>query len=251
MPEPKRVDNLPRHVAIIMDGNGRWAEARGENRIAGHRAGIEAVREVVRAAHDGGVRCLTLFAFSTENWNRPRFEVEELMSLMREYMRSELDELQEHGIRVRAIGSLERLPVSVRRRIDRVIEATESNTRMDLVFALSYGGRGEIVHAAKRLACDVERGEIDPEQIDEKVFSAYLYAPEIPDPDLLIRTGGESRVSNFLLWQIAYTELYITPIMWPDFRRTDFDAALEVYATRERRYGRTGAQLREPDSEDP
>ena len=238
---------IPRHVAIIMDGNGRWAEARGLGRIAGHQAGIAADREIVRAARERGIRYLTLFAFSTENWNRPRLEVAELMALLQRYLKSELDELHEQQIRVRAIGALDRLPRVVRRRLDRAIEETRDHEAMDLVFALSYGGRGEIVEAARGLARDAERGEVDPEQIDEKMFAAYLYAPDIPDPDLLIRTGGESRISNFLLWQLAYSELHITSVMWPDFGEVHLEAALGAYACRERRYGLTSAQVREDE----
>ncbi len=245
MAEAKPPDNLPRHVAVIMDGNGRWAEARGQGRIAGHQAGIDAVREVVRSARERRIRYLTLFAFSTENWNRPRLEVDELMRLLQRYLRSELDELHEHRIRVRAIGALDRLPRVVRRLLDRAIADTAHHDGMDLVFALSYGGRAEIVDAARRLARDAERGEVDPEQIDEKVFAAYLQAPDLPDPDLLIRTGGESRLSNFLLWQLAYSELHITPVMWPDFGPGDFAEALDAFSARERRYGLTGAQVRD------
>ena len=251
MVDANRRDNLPRHVAIIMDGNGRWAEARGQGRIAGHQAGIDAVREVVRAARERGVRYLTLFAFSTENWNRPHLEVDELMALLQRYLRRELEELHEQRIRVRAIGGLERLPRLARRRLERAVEETRNHDAMDLVFALSYGGRGEIVDAARQLARDAELGEVDPEQIDEKMFAAYLYTPDLPDPDLLIRTGGESRLSNFRLWQLAYSELHITSVMWPDFGRDDFEEALEVYRNRERRYGLTSAQVRDETKGDP
>jgi undecaprenyl diphosphate synthase len=236
-----RAEALPRHVAIIMDGNGRWAERRGLSRIEGHRAGIESVRAVVRGAHELGIPLLTLYAFSTENWNRPRSEVDELMRLLEGYLESELAEVHANGIRVRAIGSLDRLPESVRRKVDEAVGRTRDNREMQLVFALSYGGRAEIVEAARRLARDVEQGKVDPAGIDEKVFAAYLYAPDLPDPDLLIRTGGEARVSNFLLWQIAYAELHVTPVMWPDFRKSDLVEALLSYQERDRRYGRVGA----------
>jgi undecaprenyl diphosphate synthase len=239
-----RADAIPRHVAIIMDGNGRWAERRGLDRIEGHRAGIESVRAVVRAAHELGVRQLTLYAFSTENWSRPRLEVDALMALLEHYLEAELAEVHRNGIRVRAIGRLERLPDSVRARLDRAIAHTRCNREMDLVFALSYGGRTEIVDAARRLAREVEQGKLDPEQIDEKVFAAYLYAPDLPDPDLLIRTGGESRLSNFLLWQIAYAEVHVTDVMWPDFRKSDLVQAILAFQARERRYGMTSAQVR-------
>ena len=244
MPQPMQADSVPRHIAVIMDGNGRWAEARGLARIEGHRAGIESVREVVRGAHDLGVHYLTLYAFSTENWNRPRAEVNALMRLLERYLERELDEVHSKGIRIHVVGRSERLPASVQQRLEQAVCRTRSNTEMELVFALSYGSRTEIADAARRIAHEVERGELPPEQIDEKVFAEYLYAPHIPDPDLLIRTGGEARVSNFLLWQIAYTELYVSDVMWPDFRTPHLSAALEAYRNRERRYGLTSAQLR-------
>ncbi len=243
MAEPIRADNLPRHVAVIMDGNGRWAEARGLSRIEGHRAGIESVREVVREANDYGIPVLTLYAFSSENWNRPRAEVDALMRLLERYLERELDEVDSKGIRIRVIGRTERLPGRVRRKLDVAVARTQHNRAMQLVFALSYGSRGELVDAARRIAQDAERGELPPDQIDEKVFAAYLYAPDVPDPDLLIRTGGEARVSNFLLWQIAYAELYLSPVMWPDFRAPDLRAAIEAYQNRERRYGLTSGQV--------
>ena len=236
--------HIPRHVAIIMDGNGRWATARGQGRNAGHRAGIQSVREIIRAARDYGVEILTLYAFSLENWNRPRGEVSVLMSLLEEYLEQELDEVMQHDGRVRTIGRLERLPTSTRRAVERAVARTADNRGMQVVFALSYGGRAEIVDAARRIARDVERGKLDPESLDEKAFADYLYAPDISDPDLLIRTGGEQRVSNFLLWQIAYAELHLSERMWPDFRRADFEAALIDYQRRERRFGLTSEQVR-------
>jgi undecaprenyl diphosphate synthase len=239
-----RADALPRHVAVIMDGNGRWAERRGLDRIEGHRAGIESVRAVVRAAHELGVGQLTLYAFSTENWNRPKGEVDALMALLEHYLEAELDELDRNGIRLRAMGRLERLPASVRARLEAAMQRTRDNREMVVLFALSYGGRTEIVDAARRIAREVEQGKLDPEQIDEKVFAAYLYAPDLPEPDLLIRTGGESRVSNFLLWQIAYAEIHVTDVMWPDFRKGDLVDAILSYQNRERRYGLTSAQVR-------
>jgi undecaprenyl diphosphate synthase len=235
---------IPRHVAIIMDGNGRWAQARGQSRIEGHRQGLESVRAVVRAAHELGIQVLTLYAFSLENWNRPKFEVDELMRLLEYYLEAELDEVMRNGIRLRAMGRLDRLPPSVQERVDRAVERTRDNREMQLVFAVSYGGRAEIVDAARRLLRDSEHGKVDPEQLDEKSFAAYLYDPEIPDPDLLIRTGGEKRVSNFLLWQIAYTEIFITDVHWPDFRKSHLVDALLDYQGRERRYGLTSAQVR-------
>jgi undecaprenyl diphosphate synthase len=239
--DPKRI---PRHVAIIMDGNGRWAQTRGLSRIEGHRQGLESVRAVVRAAHEVGVEVLTLYAFSLENWNRPKPEVEELMRLLEHYIEAELAEVMRNGIRLRAIGRLDRLPRVVRDKIASAEERSRENREMQLVFAVSYGGRAEIVDAARRLLRDAEHGKVDPERLDEKTFAAYLYDPEIPDPDLLIRTGGEHRVSNFLLWQIAYSEIFITDVRWPDFRKGHLVEALLNYQGRERRFGLTSAQVR-------
>ncbi len=244
MPHPDiQLDRVPRHVAIIMDGNGRWAATKGRERIEGHREGIESVREVIRAARDYGIQVLTLYAFSIENWNRPRGEVNGLMQLLEEYLESEIEEVVEQGARVRSIGRLDRLPPSTRAAVKRAIQRTADNDGMQLVFALSYGGRSEIVDAARRIARDAEEGKLDPEALDEKAFAGYLYAPDLPDPDLLIRTGAEQRISNFLLWQIAYTELHLTERMWPDFRRSDFEAAMLDYQRRERRFGRTSEQV--------
>jgi len=244
-----RAEAIPRHVAVIMDGNGRWAERRGLDRVQGHRAGIEAVRATVRAAHELGIRFLTLYAFSTENWSRPKGEVDALMGLLEHYLEAEIEELDRNGIRLRAIGRLDRLPELARAKLDRALHRTRDNGEMTVVFALSYGGRTEIADAARKLARDVEQGKLDPEQIDEKTFAAYLYDPELPDPDLLIRTGGEARVSNFLLWQIAYAELHVTDVMWPDFRKSDLVEAVWDYQQRERRYGLTSAQVQSGDKE--
>ncbi len=241
--------SIPRHVAIIMDGNGRWAQARGLSRLEGHRAGLDACRAVVRAAHELGVKVLTLYVFSLENWNRPKPEVDELMRLLESYLDEEIDEVMRNGIQVRAIGRRERLPLSVAKKIDEAVERTRENREMQLVFGISYGGRAEIVDAARKLLDDAEHGKVDPERLDEKTFAAYLYDPELPDPDLLIRTGGESRVSNFLLWQIAYTEIYMSEVMWPDFRKSHLVEALGDYQQRERRYGMTSAQLRSGNGE--
>jgi undecaprenyl diphosphate synthase len=246
-----RTDRLPRHVAVIMDGNGRWAERRGLSRIEGHRAGLESVRAVVRAAHELAIRNLTLYAFSLENWSRPKAEVEELMHLLEHYLEAEREEVMRNHIRVRAIGRADLLPPGVRRRLDHVIDESKDNREMTLVFAISYGGRAEIVDAARKLLRDFELGKVDPERLDEKTFAAYLYEPELPDPDLLIRTGGESRVSNFLLWQIAYTEIHSTEVMWPDFRKSHFVEALLDYQSRERRFGLTSAQVRSDTTEGP
>ena len=198
----------------------------------------------MRAAGDLGIEVLTLYAFSLENWNRPQAEVAELMRLLEHYLEVELPEVVRNDIEVRAIGRLDRLPPSVRRRVDEAIQKSRGGRAMRLVFALSYGGRAEIVDAARKLVRDAERGSVDPEAIDEKTFAAYLYDPELPDPDLLIRTGAESRVSNFLLWQIAYTELFTTDVMWPDFRAEHLRLALRDYRARERRFGLTSAQVR-------
>ncbi len=244
-----QLDRVPRHVAMIMDGNGRWATERGLERNAGHREGIESVREMIRACRDYGVDTLTLYAFSIENWNRPRGEVSELMRLLEEYLETELEEVMEHRARVLSIGRLDRLPPSTRKAVSRAVERTAKNDGMKLVFALSYGGRAEIVDAARRIARDAEAGKIDPEGLDEKGFASYLYAPELSDPDLLIRTGGEQRVSNFLLWQIAYSELHLSDRMWPDFRRADFEEAILDFQRRERRFGLTSEQVQTGDDE--
>ncbi len=246
-----RSDRLPRHVAVIMDGNGRWAEARGLSRNEGHWAGIEAVRAIVREAHELGIGTLTLYSFSLENWERPRTEVDELMRILEHFLERELDEVHRNRIQVRAIGRLERLPAGVRKRLGDAIERTRDNREMRLVFALSYGGRAEIVDAARSLMREAELGKLDPDRLDEKLFAAHLYDPELPDPDLLIRTGNESRVSNFLLWQIAYAELYSTPVMWPDFRKSHLIEALLDYQSRERRFGLTSAQVRSGSDPEP
>jgi undecaprenyl diphosphate synthase len=238
------MDRIPRHVAIIMDGNGRWAEQRGRSRDQGHREGLEALREVVRGANELGIHWLTLYAFSLENWNRPKSEVDSLMGLLEHYLETEVDEVMEKGIELRSIGRSDRLPPRIRERVANAVERTRGNREMRLVFALSYGGRSEIVDAARKLLRDAELGKVDPERLDEKTFAAYLYDPEIPDPDLLIRTGAESRVSNFLLWQIAYAEIYNTELMWPDFRADDLVDAIREYQARERRFGLTSGQVR-------
>jgi len=237
---------IPCHVAIIPDGNGRWATARGLPREEGHRAGIETVREIVRAAHELGIERLTIYVFSTENWVRPDDEVDALMTLLEHYLRREGDELHRNGIRVEACGRLHELSPGIQRELKALVERTEANDEMRLAFALSYSGRAELVDAARGVARDVEAGRLDPEAIDEKKLSEYLYLPSWPDPDLLIRTGDESRVSNFLLWQIAYTELVLTPTAWPDFTKSHLVDALLQYQRRERRHGKTSAQVRGP-----
>jgi undecaprenyl diphosphate synthase len=235
--------HLPRHVAIIMDGNGRWATARGLSRIQGHRRGKDSVREVVETAREIGIEYLTLYAFSSENWLRPRREVEALMRLLRRYLRSELGKMMRYEIRLRAIGNLRRLPPEILTEIRSVEQATRNNERMTVLLAVSYGGREEIARAARSLARRVRDGQLRAEQIDESVFESALMTAGIPDPDLLIRTSGEMRISNFLLWQLAYTELYVTETLWPDFRRAQFLEAIERYKSRQRRFGKTAEQL--------
>ncbi len=239
-----RPDRLPRHVAVIMDGNGRWAESRGLERGEGHRAGVRSVREVVRAAHELGIPWLTLFAFSSENWSRPKSEVELLMKLPAEYFESELPEVIEKGIRIGSIGRRDRLPPGVRASLEDAIHRTRRSDGMRLCFALSYGGRAELVDATRRILRDHEVGRVDAEALDEKTFTAYLDDPEMPDVDLLIRTGAEYRISNFLLWQAAYAEIVFSDVMWPDFERKDLEGAILEYQSRERRYGLTSAQVR-------
>jgi len=226
-----------------MDGNGRWAQRRGLPRIRGHAAGVESVRAVVRLARKLGISYLTLFAFSEENWQRPRLEVRTLMALLRRYLLREIPEMQENQIALKAIGDLKRLPPAVQQDLAHTMAATAGGDRMVLTLALSYSSRSEIVHAAQTLAQDLLAGLIKPEQIDAALFCRYLYTADLPDPDLLIRTSGEYRLSNFLLWQSAYTELYVTDTLWPDFKEEEFLKALSEYQQRERRYGLTPDQI--------
>jgi undecaprenyl diphosphate synthase len=234
---------LPRHVAIIMDGNGRWATQRGLTRVQGHRKGKESVREIVETAREIGIEVLTLYAFSTENWERPEREVGALMALLRRYVRSELGKMMRNNIRLVAIGNLRRLPKDVLADLRAAEQTTRRNDGMIVQLAVSYGSREEIVAAARKLARQVRDGQIAAEDIDDELFSSALMTSGVPDPDLLIRTSGEMRVSNFLLWQIAYSEIYVTDVLWPDFRKPQFLAALEDYRRRERRFGKTTAQL--------
>lgn len=229
---------LPRHVAIIMDGNGRWAARRRLPRIVGHRAGADAVRRTVETAARLGLECLTLYAFSTENWKRPKYEVRALMDLLVEYVRKELHSLKENNIQFRMLGRTDDLYLSVLEQIRKAELATFQNTGLRLSIALNYGSRAEIVDAVKRVACDVAAGRIDPEEINEEIVHRNLYTRALPDPDLLIRTSGEMRISNFLLWQIAYAEIHVTDTLWPDFDERDLFAALLDYQSRDRRYGR-------------
>ncbi|SOE01632.1 isoprenyl transferase [Caenispirillum bisanense] len=238
-PLPSRGDAppMPVHVAIIMDGNGRWARARGLPRTAGHRQGAEAVRRVVRAAGEMGIGTLTLFAFSSENWRRPEDEVTELRGLLRLYLRNEIGELHANGVRLRVIGDRDQFGPETVRLIEQAEALTAGNGGLQLVIALSYGGRAEIAAAARRLAEEAKAGLIDPSAIDEDAVTARLFTADIPDPDLLIRTSGEQRVSNFLLWQIAYAEMVFSDTLWPDFDRADLEAAVAAFRGRERRYG--------------
>jgi undecaprenyl diphosphate synthase len=227
----------PRHVAVIMDGNGRWAKSRGLPRLKGHEAGAESVRAVMRACRQAGVEFLTLYAFSVENWIRPRGEVDGLMRLLSVFLKGHVHELHENRVRLRVQGRIGDLPDYVREELERAMAATAAYTERQLILALSYGGRAEIVDAARRIAQRVKAGELMPEAIDDKLFAQHLYLPDVPDPDLLIRTSGEMRVSNFLLWQISYAEIYVSPVMWPDFREAQFLAALEDFSRRRRRFG--------------
>ncbi len=235
--------NLPRHLAIIMDGNGRWAKKRFLPRIMGHRQGAKTVKEIVTAARRWGIRYLTLYAFSKENWSRPKEEVDALMDLLSEYLQRELDELLGNKIRLRAIGDIEDLPPRVRTILFDTMNRTSKNYEMQLILALSYGGRAEIARAAKRLSLDVLQGKLRPDDVNENTFKSYLYTSDVPDPDLIIRTSGEMRLSNFLLYQAAYSELYITDTLWPDFNENELLKALEDYSRRERRFGKTSEQI--------
>ena len=229
--------NQVNHLAIIMDGNGRWAQAKGLERTAGHRAGADNVLEIMRAAKEFNIKYLTLYAFSTENWKRPAAEVGALMKLLQEFLFKQLPAMQKENVRLNAIGRLDDLPEPARLSLLGAMKATRNNAGGVLTLALNYGGRAEIVDAAKKLVSAVKAGEIDPEKLDEKSFSSFLYDPELPDPDLVVRTSGELRISNFLLWEMAYSELYISDVMWPDFDRNELKKALEAYNNRNRRFG--------------
>lgn len=228
---------VPEHVAIIMDGNGRWARARGLPRTAGHKRGADAVKRTIRAAGDLGIRYLTLFGFSSENWQRPETEVKDLMTLLRYYLINDIKELAEEGVCLKVIGDRDRLPKDTVELIENAEELTATNKRLTLTIALSYGSRQELVLATKRVAEQVRDGKIDPSDIDEQLFESHLHTRDIPDPDLLIRTSGEQRISNFLLWQLAYTELVFTETRWPDFGAAELDDAISEFRRRERRYG--------------
>ena len=232
------ITKLPAHIAIIMDGNGRWAKKRLLNRITGHEKGSKAVRTIVRTCREIGISYLTLYAFSTENWQRPKSEVEALMNLLKKFLISERKEMMENNIRLRVIGQLDRLPASVVNELDQTISATRDNSAMELILALSYGGRAEIIRMVQGVADKISRGLIGKESITAELIADHLYTRDIPDPDLLIRTSGEMRISNFLLWQIAYTEIYVTPTLWPDFGKDELLQILKDFQSRERRFGR-------------
>ena len=235
--EAVRAQPIPEHVAVIMDGNGRWATGRGLPRIAGHREGVKAARTIVRAADALGLRFLTLYAFSTENWSRPLDEVSMLMNLLERSVHAELPEFMARNARLRVLGQTHRVPAGVRRGIDHVVQETRNNTGLTVLMAFNYGGRDELLDAMRSLAHEVRVGKLDPEEITEKHVAQALYTADVPDPDLLIRTSGEMRVSNFLLWQIAYTELWITPTLWPDFAALDLYRAIAEFQGRSRRFG--------------
>lgn len=234
---------LPRHVAIIMDGNGRWARQQGQLRTFGHANGVNAVRDTVEGCAELGIGFLTLYAFSTENWNRPQEEVNALMELLVSTINQELPTLLKNNIKLAAIGDIQSLPANCRKELNEAIEQTGKNTGTTLVLALSYSSRWEILNAVRQISADTKEGKIKPEDIDEKVFNSYLNTRNIPDPELLIRTSGEYRISNFLLWQMAYTELYFTPKLWPDFNRNDLYEAILSFQNRERRFGLTSEQI--------
>lgn len=229
---------LPQHIAIIMDGNGRWAKRHNRRRIVGHLEGTKAIKRIVKFSGEIGIRILTLFAFSTENWNRPKREVWALMNLLYKFLRQETNNLQKNNVKLLVSGQVERLPAKVRVELSKTIDATRKNSRLVLNLALSYGGREEIVRACREIAKQISNKSKKLKDIDEQSFNNYLYTTGLPDPDLLIRTSGEFRISNFLLWQIAYSEIYVTPVLWPDFNRRDLLLALIDYQNRERRFGR-------------
>jgi undecaprenyl diphosphate synthase len=237
-------NNLPRHIAVIMDGNGRWAKKKGAMRIFGHKNAVQAVKDVTEGCGELGIKYLTLYAFSTENWNRPKAEIDGLMELLVSTLKQEIKTLMENQVKLITIGETSNLPIECQKNLEWAIDKTKSNSGLTLILALSYSGRWEITKAAKALAMEVEQGKIKASEINERLLENYLQTSGIPDPELLIRTSGELRVSNFLLWQIAYSELYITPTLWPDFRRDHLYEAIWSYQQRERRFGKTSEQLK-------
>jgi undecaprenyl diphosphate synthase len=243
IPDSLDPESIPRHVAIIMDGNGRWAKRQGKPRLFGHKNGVNSVQEIVECAGDLGVEVLTLYAFSTENWKRPADEVGGLMGLLKIYLQKELSKMLKNSIRLTCIGDIAKLPKDVRDVLENTMRQTKNNTKLTLNLALSYGGRAEIVQAIQKISEDVCNGHLELSAIDEELIASRLYTADLPDPDLLIRTGGEARLSNFLLWQASYSEIYFTDTMWPDFRRNAFCGAIAEFQHRERRYGKTSAQV--------
>jgi undecaprenyl diphosphate synthase len=237
------LNKLPKHVAIIMDGNGRWAKERGEDRVYGHHEGVISVREIVNASAEIGIQYLTLYAFSAENWNRPKAEVDALMELLVNTIKKEIDELDKNNVRLHIIGDFKSLPLICQTELNEAMELTALNTGLNLVLALSYSSRQEIAEAARQIAVDVARGAVKEEDINEQLFQKYLYTAGFPDPELMIRTSGEYRISNYLLYQLAYAELYFTPVHWPDFRKNNLIEALLNYQQRERRFGKTSEQI--------
>lgn len=238
LPSDLQPDRLPRHVAVIMDGNGRWAQQRGLPRIMGHRRGVDTLKQLLRCCSDWGIEALTAYAFSTENWGRPVQEVDFLMTLFERVLRQELNEMMQENVRIRFVGNLASLPSSLQQEIDEAVSQTRDNPGISFTVATNYGGRQEIVQAARAIATEVRTGKLNPEDITEAVFSQHLYTAEICDPDLLIRTSGEMRISNFLLWQLAYAEMYVTDTLWPDFNALEFHRAVHAYQQRDRRFGK-------------
>ncbi len=237
-------NKLPKHIAVIMDGNGRWAQGKGFKRVFGHKKGVEAVRQTVEAATELGIEALTLFAFSTENWKRPKFEVDTLMSLLVSSLKKELPTFQKNKIRVQTIGNIEKLPSNAKKQLQEVIELTKTNSKLTLTLALNYGSREEIINATKNISKKIVNNELKIEEIDENIINSHLYTFTLPVVDFLIRTSGEKRISNFLLWQIAYAELYFTDVLWPDFNKEDFYEAILNYQSRERRFGKISEQIK-------
>ncbi len=242
---PKQLDssNIPKHIAIIMDGNGRWAKSKGEDRLFGHLKGVDSVRETLKTASDLGVKYLTLYAFSSENWSRPKEEIEGLMELLVTAIHGELDSLNENGIKLTTIGDIRQLPTSCIDTLNNAMTATQNNKRINLILALNYSSRQEIINASIGLAKKTEEGKLKPEDINETVFNSFMYTKDIPDPELVIRTSGEHRLSNFLLWQLAYAELHFTPVFWPEFREEHLVEAIYDYQRRERRFGKISEQV--------
>jgi undecaprenyl diphosphate synthase len=238
LPADLQRERLPQHVAVIMDGNGRWAKRRGLPRIMGHRRGVDTLKELLRYCRDWGIAALTAYAFSTENWGRPHEEVDFLMTLFERVLRQELAEMMAEDVRISFVGNLAALPKSLQGEIDRAIAQTQSNQGIQFTIATNYGGRQEIIHACQQIARQIQQGQLSPEEIDESLFQRHLYTADICDPDLLIRTSGEMRLSNFLLWQLAYAEIYVTDTLWPDFKIDQFHQAIRAYQGRERRFGK-------------